>query len=374
MPLAQAQGMQGNYAGTIALNTNTTLTAAQMSGNAIEWFGASGGSLTLPSAATLTAGKNAKIYNYGAGTLVINTSGVSGDFIYNGLSATLTTITLQRGDDLELVARGTQEIDMVGGSAVRQYYSLMTAGLSGGGGAQSSALNVRANLAAAGTSVAFTADEIVLESALGGTSFKISGFSQTLNISGTGAGGMDTGSAPASGYLAVYGARNPTTGAVTIFAQNCTSIVAGEIYGGANAPAGYTQTKLLSVVPTNSSSQLPIFAQTDRNVYIIRQVGVSVSSATAVSTSASVAALIPKNAVEVFGDISASTTGTTFNMSVGPSGAGSTASPGMIFPTFYQVGQTYYKIPISTAQTLYYYFSQVSGTFSGQVNIAGYRF
>lgn len=123
--LAQLQASQGNFNAPLALNVNTTLTAAQMSGGAIEWFGASGGILTLPSAATLSAGKFTKIYNYGAGTLLINTSGVAGDFIYNGLITTITSLTLQRGDEVELLARGSQEIDMVGGSTLRQFYPLI---------------------------------------------------------------------------------------------------------------------------------------------------------------------------------------------------------------------------------------------------------
>ncbi|OWK44049.1 Prophage tail fiber protein [Fimbriiglobus ruber] len=46
-----------------------------------------------------------------------------------------------------------------------------------------------------------TADEVIVETALGGTTTKISSFSVTLNTASTGLNGMDTGSPPSSGYL-----------------------------------------------------------------------------------------------------------------------------------------------------------------------------
>lgn len=125
------------------------------------------------------------------------------------------------------------------------------------------ARNLGAYLSAEGNSITFTADEVVVETALGGTTYKLASYSQTLNIGTTGAGGMDTGTAPASSFVAVYAGYNPTTQTATIFA--CAAATSsGTIYGGSHAPAGVTATALLAILPTNGTPALLPGKVTDR--------------------------------------------------------------------------------------------------------------
>lgn len=232
--------------------------------------------------------------------------------------------------------------------------------------------NISCYNAASSASITFAINAIITQTAQGGIPYLQSGLNLTFNGATTGAGGMDTGALPTSGWAAIYVISGPAV-ATKLYGTNSTSIVAPETYGGATGlPAGYNASALVSVLPTNGSAQFIQFSQQNRNIYINRNAMINIGTASGTPTSLGVAGFIPKNAKEIWGDISGSTSGSTFNMSVGPTGAGSSASPGAIFPTYYQVGQTYFKIPIVTQQTIWYYFSQVSGTFSAQVNLAGY--
>ncbi|MGJ8488598.1 hypothetical protein ACSFB5_11955, partial [Glaesserella parasuis] len=69
------------------------------------------------------------------------------------------------------------------------------------------------SLTAASATATFTADEVLVETAVGGTVYRITNLNQALNLAATGINGMDTGTAPVSGYVAVYAGVNPTTGA-----------------------------------------------------------------------------------------------------------------------------------------------------------------
>lgn len=115
------------------------------------------------------------------------------------------------------------------------------------------ARNISMSVTAAPSNSTLTADEIVVGTALGGQKYLQKQVSKTINFAATGAGGMDTGSAPASGYVALYAIYNPTTGASALLAKNATSAVQTNVYVGANMSSGYTASALVSVWPTNSS-------------------------------------------------------------------------------------------------------------------------
>ncbi|MCA7083379.1 hypothetical protein K7G19_07170 [Cupriavidus sp. DB3] len=166
--------------------------------------------------------------------------------------------------------------------------------------------NGRMSVAAASSTATFTADEIIVETALGGLTYRLPSFSKTINLATTGAGGMDTGTAPANGYVALYAIYNPTTGASALLARNATSSAQPEVYGGANMPAGYTASALVSVWPTNASGQLVIGIQDGREI-ALAPVTVIASDTTASSmtpTNISVASVVPRNAKHVSGSIS----------------------------------------------------------------------
>jgi hypothetical protein len=156
------------------------------------------------------------------------------------------------------------------------------------------ARNVAMSVTAASASATLTADELTVESALGGQTFKLASFSKTINLATTGAGGMDTGSAPASSYVAVYAIYNPTSGASALLAQSA-GVLRSEVYAGANMPAGYTASALVAVWPTNGSGQFVLGELQDRN---LRLAAIQVLNTTTAQsqTSLSIAGAVPLNA------------------------------------------------------------------------------
>lgn len=83
--------------------------------------------------------------------------------------------------------------------------------------------NANMSVTTASVTAAFTADELIVGTALGGLQYRLGNFSKTINLATTGAGGMDTGTAPASGYIALYAIYNPTTAGCALLAVNSTS-------------------------------------------------------------------------------------------------------------------------------------------------------
>ncbi|MBO1857978.1 hypothetical protein J4G52_30970 [Burkholderia cenocepacia] len=106
----------GNFSGFTALNTNTTLTAAH-AGQAIQWYGASGGVVTLPLGASMSPGSALTIFNFGTGPITVATQ--STDFIWS--AGSVQPVTLQVGDSLVVVSRGSTEWDIGGGTAAIQF-------------------------------------------------------------------------------------------------------------------------------------------------------------------------------------------------------------------------------------------------------------
>ncbi|MGM7825288.1 hypothetical protein ACS791_22620, partial [Yersinia enterocolitica] len=94
--------------------------------------------------------------------------------------------------------------------------------------------NAKMSVTAASSTATFTADELIVQTALGGLQYKLSSFSKTINLATTGAGGMDTGTVPANGFVALYAIYNPTTQISALLAVNASSVVAPEVYGGSN--------------------------------------------------------------------------------------------------------------------------------------------
>jgi hypothetical protein len=158
-------------------------------------------------------------------------------------------------------------------------------------------LNSKMTVLTASASATFTADSVTALTALGGTAYQIPSFSKVINLATTGAGGMDTGTAPVSGWVAIYAIYNPTTGVSALLAQNSPNVVMTPVYSGANMPAGFTASALLTVVATNGSSQFKPVAVRNRRVFI--QLTQSFSSATAGTNPVSISGIVPANAIAV---------------------------------------------------------------------------
>ncbi|HIC7208535.1 hypothetical protein [Burkholderia stabilis] len=195
--------------------------------------------------------------------------------------------------------QGTQQ------SLYSQEASIATLG--GGMPVVGSVRNLRMYVATASATATITADEIIACSALGGVSYKVGGISQSINLAAAnGIGGMDTGSAPTNGYVAIYEMVNPSTGAKGLMAVNATSSVAPSVYGGSSAPAGYTASGLLTVVPTNGSGQFKPVLVNDRWVNLTLTTVFSSATPQVSPTAISIAATVAPNARSIRGELQVS--------------------------------------------------------------------
>ena len=233
--------------------------------------------------------------------------------------------------------------------------------------------NLKASIAVAAATATFTADEIILETALGGLRYCLSGFSKAINLAATGAGGMDTGTAPVNGYVAIYAIYNPLTATSALLAVNATSAAAPNIYGGANMPSGYTASALISVLPTNGSSQIKVFSQTDRSIGISPAQVFSGGSGGLSLSPISLSGAVPLNAINVAGGLTNSSTvssncGLTINSTTGFIGtqnvSGTVVAGGAINGNF--------AIDISVPQTLYVSTTNTAGTPAYTASIGRY--
>ncbi|MDN7820727.1 hypothetical protein [Burkholderia vietnamiensis] len=245
------------------------------------------------------------------------------------------------------------------------------------------ARNLAMSVTVASSTATLNADEIIVGSSLGGQKYLLKQFSKTINLGTTGAGGMDTGSAPASGFVAIYAIYNPTTGASALLATNATSAVAPNVYGGANKPSGYTASALVSVWPTNGSSQFIQAFQRDRRLDFQRVTAATSTSQVSTLTAVSVSSIIPKNAVSCSGWLqvtchAVSSTQPAFNAvtSVASDATGlgyqqfATANPSNNVYTY--VGM-FRDVPVTTQQTVYWSTSVSGGSFdSGNFQLSGY--
>jgi len=173
------------------------------------------------------------------------------------------------------------------------------------------ARNLQINASAIASNVLVTADEIVVETALGGLRYCLPSFSKSVTLTTTGAGGMDTGAAPASGYVALYAIYNPTTQTAAVLATNASSAAVPNIYSAGHMPTGYTASALISVWPTNSSSLFMVGDQLGRRIGIADITGLSTASVVGTPQALSIAGIVPPNAKFISGSLFASATGST---------------------------------------------------------------
>lgn len=177
--------------------------------------------------------------------------------------------------------------------------------------------NAKMALSAASASATFTADEIIVGTALGGQNFRLASFNKTINLATTGAGGMDTGSAPTGGFVALYAIYNPTTGTAALLATNATSSAQPTVYGGANMPAGYTASALVSVWPTDGTGKLKAGGQVGRQVSLPQALALSSTSTVGAWTSLSLSSIVPANAKSIGGTMSpANSSGSSQNTEI----------------------------------------------------------
>jgi hypothetical protein len=239
--------------------------------------------------------------------------------------------------------------------------------------------NARLSVTAASATATFTADEVAVKTALGGSCWQLTSVSKAINLSTNGVGGMDTGAAPVSGAVGVYLIYNPTLALSStnpaLLAVNASSVRAPEVYGGANMPTGYTASALVGVFQTNASSQFPILFMEDRHVITVPTSVLSTTTA-APSMSALSMAIVPLNAVAVDMTWSMSSGGSaTLDFALAASSTGlSTLAPSLHLTSAALTVTGGFASPLVTVPRTTYYTFAASGGATLAVFNAGYRF
>ncbi|MFL9881301.1 hypothetical protein PQR63_23085 [Herbaspirillum rhizosphaerae] len=303
------------------------------------------GTTTITSLGTIAAGVSRTVVFDGSLTLTHNSTSL----ILPGAANIVTAA----GDIAEFVSEGSGNwrcVKYVGGATAS--------------GVVGSTRNLRMAVTTTGATATVTADEIIIESSLGGSQYRLANFSKPINLATTGAGGMDTGTAPVSGYVAIYAILNPATATSALLAVNATSAAAPSVYAGANMPSGYIASGLLTVVPTNASSQFPILDVYDRHVDVSPVAVVNGGTATSY-TSIPISSAVPKNAVAWSGLVGAAATSNTTTVSP----RGTLVGQIIVYTTSGGQVQVPISMKIAVAQTLYYY--GASGNLAN-ITISGY--
>lgn len=239
-----------------------------------------------------------------------------------------------------------------------------------------SARNLKMSIAAASASATLTADEVIVKNALGSYAKVLSSFSKTINLAVTGAGGMDTGTATASSWVGIYAIFNPATQTSALLAVNAANTVLPAIYGGANMPAGYTASALLSVLRTTAASLLDIAFQTDNYIAHVDRAAVNSGTIVGSLTNIAIAGNVPGNAktVNTKGNIASSSGNVTLSFAAAASTTGIANTSGGATSSVAGSGFScpLPSIPLITPQNMSYSASVGSGSMSFILSTTGY--
>lgn len=346
--------------------------AAQVQDSAMTWLTSVSGTDTIVASAVTpsglaayAAGQQFRFVSAGANTtsaVTLNINGLGAKNVTQLGASTLQPGMIQSGAVVTVTYDGTQ---------------FQAIGINNGANVVGTARNAKMVVSAASNTGTFTATEIIVETVLGGVTNKLSSYSQTINVSTTGAGGMDTGLAPVSGYVAIYAIYNSTTGTASILAQTVSGVMP-EVYGGANMPSGYTSSALIALWPTTAGRQLGQGALKDRK-FFFSTTALALSSSTAQGSlqTLSISSIVPPNANEIVGDtaVFTNTAGALavinlFGSSFGASQTGFQSCAGATGAA----QKVQWRIALFTAQTMYYTSSVSGGTFTYTISIEGFDF
>ena len=239
--------------------------------------------------------------------------------------------------------------------------------------------NVVANIPTAATTVTVTADSVTVAVSLAGASYTLTSYSQAFNGATIGAGGMDVGAIPTSGYVALYAIYNPTAPAISILGKNAGAS-APTIYNGSNMPAGYTASALLAIIPTNATPAMqPGYISNRTWQYQTPPTALSTSTNVGSLTSLSLATSVPPNAKSVFGNLTFPTGGAVTQVIATVSLASDAVHNVFIYQvvTVATLAQTWSTpfpaILMPTAQTIYYATGNVSANLGLNILTCGYN-
>jgi hypothetical protein len=222
----------------------------------------------------------------------------------------------------------------------------------------------------------FKADELTVQSAIGGVGYRLQNFNKVINLGATGAGGMDIGPAPVKGFVALYAIYNSVTGEQNILAVNSTSMLAPSVYSSGKMPNGYNASALISVWATDASGKFKAGAQRGRKIYIVLSMAYD-GGAVLNASSLSIAGVVPANAVEISGEMvisNASQVLSYMNLVVNADGAGLGQQ---IISASLGSGAGLsgnYSMPVLGGPTIYMYCQSTAGTPRFELYISSYSF
>lgn len=232
--------------------------------------------------------------------------------------------------------------------------------------------SIAASLTTASASCTFTAAELVCAVSATGLKYPVKSLSATLNVSTVGANGMDTGTVPAAGYVAVYAIYNPTTATAALLAKDCTSAAPAQIYNGSRLPSGYTASTLISIWRTESS-KLVVGYQRGRTVQFPFTKIVNLTTQASPSTGTfSTSSVVPPGATRtyVLQVINADTSTAIVSSTLAPT----SNLYGAIQGNSYNTASCNGVVTTITSQSMYRESTTSAGTMAVQVYINGYEF
>ncbi|CNF41440.1 tail fiber protein [Yersinia rohdei] len=232
--------------------------------------------------------------------------------------------------------------------------------------------NAKMSVTIAAAAATFTADEVIVQTALGGRQYKLTNVNKLISLANTGAGGMDAGTVPANGFVALYVIYNPTTQALALLAVNTTSILAPEICAGA-MPSDYTASALVSVWRT-ANSQFVIGYQLDRRIITPVVPATTSNSLPANYIAIGLAAIVPVNAKSVTGWVGITTTAPANNQIFVASSATGIYEHLIQSAPITTLNTPLPEIPLITPQAFYYKATSNGAVSLFVIDINGYTF
>lgn len=232
--------------------------------------------------------------------------------------------------------------------------------------------NSQCIVSTASSTATLTADEVIVATALNGAHYRVPSVSKTINLSTTGAGGMDSGTAPVNGYVAIYLVYNPSTATSALLGVSITGTSVSEIYAGSSMPAGYTASALISIWRVSASQFAPGLLRGRAIKFVFTTVVDITNQASPSSANFSLSAVVPPGAKQAF-VLVVNTASSATNTTLASVGSDSNLI-GLLQGNGLNIASVYGAVDIITSQQLYRRSTVSAGTVNIQIYVNGYTF